>query len=69
MPRYLLEDVGRGSTDPFMISDYTHGESKQTKNSQVLLHVADFDWRLSPDPSHLQVDGTLAPPTGLKMCS
>uniref|UniRef100_A0A3P8S7Q1 Si:ch73-335m24.2 n=1 Tax=Amphiprion percula TaxID=161767 RepID=A0A3P8S7Q1_AMPPE len=24
-PRYLLEDVGRGSTDPFMISDYTHG--------------------------------------------
>lgn len=28
VPRYLLEDVGRGSTDPFMISDYTHGESK-----------------------------------------
>ncbi|XP_074505505.1 protein eva-1 homolog C isoform X1 [Sebastes fasciatus] len=25
VPRYLLEDVGRGSTDPFMISDYTHG--------------------------------------------
>ncbi|XP_042348959.1 protein eva-1 homolog C isoform X2 [Plectropomus leopardus] len=24
VPRYLLEDVGRGSTDPFMISDYTH---------------------------------------------
>uniref|UniRef100_A0A3Q3DHA0 Si:ch73-335m24.2 n=1 Tax=Hippocampus comes TaxID=109280 RepID=A0A3Q3DHA0_HIPCM len=23
-PRYLLEDVGRGTTDPFMISDYTH---------------------------------------------
>uniref|UniRef100_H2L6H7 Si:ch73-335m24.2 n=1 Tax=Oryzias latipes TaxID=8090 RepID=H2L6H7_ORYLA len=23
-PKYLLEDVGRGSTDPFMISDYTH---------------------------------------------
>uniref|UniRef100_A0A3B3VXK5 Si:ch73-335m24.2 n=1 Tax=Poecilia latipinna TaxID=48699 RepID=A0A3B3VXK5_9TELE len=23
-PRYLLEDVGRGSTDPFMISDLTH---------------------------------------------
>uniref|UniRef100_A0A3Q2ZDN6 Si:ch73-335m24.2 n=1 Tax=Kryptolebias marmoratus TaxID=37003 RepID=A0A3Q2ZDN6_KRYMA len=23
-PRYLLEDVGRGSTDPFLISDYTH---------------------------------------------
>ncbi|XP_029972778.1 protein eva-1 homolog C isoform X2 [Salarias fasciatus] len=25
VPRYLLEDVGRGSTDPFLISDYTHG--------------------------------------------
>lgn len=25
VPRYLLDDVGRGSTDPFMISDYTHG--------------------------------------------
>ncbi|XP_029369109.1 protein eva-1 homolog C [Echeneis naucrates] len=25
VPRYLLEDVGRGSTDPFMIEDYTHG--------------------------------------------
>ncbi|XP_062333126.1 protein eva-1 homolog C isoform X1 [Osmerus eperlanus] len=25
VPRYLLEDVGRGPTDPFMISDYTHG--------------------------------------------
>ncbi|XP_041846144.1 protein eva-1 homolog C isoform X2 [Melanotaenia boesemani] len=25
VPRYLLEDMGRGSTDPFMISDYTHG--------------------------------------------
>ncbi|KAM6953414.1 protein eva-1 homolog C isoform 2-T2 [Aplochiton taeniatus] len=25
VPRYLLEDVGRGSTDPFTISDYTHG--------------------------------------------
>ncbi|KAI3351596.1 hypothetical protein L3Q82_020434 [Scortum barcoo] len=25
VPRYLLEDVGRGRTDPFMISDYTHG--------------------------------------------
>ncbi|XP_056150300.1 protein eva-1 homolog C [Lampris incognitus] len=25
VPRYLLADVGRGSTDPFMISDYTHG--------------------------------------------
>ncbi|XP_039975813.1 protein eva-1 homolog C isoform X2 [Xiphias gladius] len=25
VPRYLLEDVGRGSTDPFRISDYTHG--------------------------------------------
>ncbi|XP_035525339.1 protein eva-1 homolog C isoform X1 [Morone saxatilis] len=25
VPKYLLEDVGRGSTDPFMISDYTHG--------------------------------------------
>lgn len=41
VPRYLLEDVGRGSTDPFMISDYTHGE-KKAKNPQVLLHVADF---------------------------
>uniref|UniRef100_A0A668VV75 SUEL-type lectin domain-containing protein n=1 Tax=Oreochromis aureus TaxID=47969 RepID=A0A668VV75_OREAU len=26
-----------------------------------------FDWLLSPEPSRLQVDGTLAPPTGLKM--
>lgn len=68
MPRYLLEGVGRGSTDPFMISDYTHGENK-TENPQVLLHVADLVWRLSSDPSHLQVDGTLAPSTGLKMCS
>ncbi|MFT7810246.1 protein eva-1 homolog C-like isoform X1 [Arapaima gigas] len=25
VPRYLLEDVGRGSTDPFSIADYTHG--------------------------------------------
>ncbi|XP_061582336.1 protein eva-1 homolog C isoform X1 [Cololabis saira] len=25
VPKYLLEDVGRGTTDPFMISDYTHG--------------------------------------------
>ncbi|XP_034546289.1 protein eva-1 homolog C [Notolabrus celidotus] len=26
VPRYLLDDVGRGgSTDPFMITDYTHG--------------------------------------------
>ncbi|XP_056898812.1 protein eva-1 homolog C isoform X2 [Takifugu flavidus] len=25
VPRYLLEDVGRGSVDPFLISDYTHG--------------------------------------------
>ncbi|XP_036424910.1 protein eva-1 homolog C isoform X1 [Colossoma macropomum] len=25
VPRYLLEDVGRGDTDPFLISDYTHG--------------------------------------------
>ncbi|XP_061642573.1 protein eva-1 homolog C isoform X1 [Phyllopteryx taeniolatus] len=25
VPRYVLEDVGRGTTDPFMISDYTHG--------------------------------------------
>ncbi|XP_034037651.1 protein eva-1 homolog C isoform X2 [Thalassophryne amazonica] len=25
VPRYLLEDMGRGTTDPFMISDYTHG--------------------------------------------
>ncbi|XP_030251810.1 protein eva-1 homolog C isoform X1 [Sparus aurata] len=25
VPRYLLEDVGRGSTDPFLISDFTHG--------------------------------------------
>lgn len=28
VPRYLLEDVGRGSVDPFLISDYTHGEVK-----------------------------------------
>ncbi|XP_030622756.1 protein eva-1 homolog C [Chanos chanos] len=25
VPKYLLEDVGRGSTDPFLISDLTHG--------------------------------------------
>nr|XP_055034312.1 protein eva-1 homolog C isoform X2 [Misgurnus anguillicaudatus] len=25
VPRYLLEDVGRGNLDPFLISDYTHG--------------------------------------------
>ncbi|KAG7329143.1 hypothetical protein KOW79_007317 [Hemibagrus wyckioides] len=25
VPRYLLEDMGRGGTDPFRISDYTHG--------------------------------------------
>ncbi|XP_018588982.2 protein eva-1 homolog C isoform X2 [Scleropages formosus] len=25
VPKYLLEDVGRGSTDPFSIADYTHG--------------------------------------------
>ncbi|XP_077104160.1 protein eva-1 homolog C isoform X2 [Siphateles boraxobius] len=25
VPRYLLEDVGRGNTDPFLLSDYTHG--------------------------------------------
>lgn len=25
VPRYLLEDVGRGNIDPFLISDYTHG--------------------------------------------
>lgn len=48
VPRYLLEDVGRGSTDPFMISDYTHGENK-TENPQVLLHVAESELRpLSP---------------------
>lgn len=35
VPRYLLEDVGRGSTDPFMISDLTHGEELVTF-SQVL---------------------------------
>lgn len=28
-----------------------------------------FDWRMSSVPSHLQVDGILAPPTGHKMCS
>lgn len=26
VPRYLLEDVGRGGADPFRISDYTHGK-------------------------------------------
>ncbi|XP_056328218.1 protein eva-1 homolog C isoform X1 [Danio aesculapii] len=25
VPRYLLEDVGRGNIDPFLLSDYTHG--------------------------------------------
>uniref|UniRef100_A0AAQ4RVD4 Si:ch73-335m24.2 n=1 Tax=Gasterosteus aculeatus aculeatus TaxID=481459 RepID=A0AAQ4RVD4_GASAC len=64
VPRYLLEDVGRGSTDPFMISDYTHGERKQKRCTGIVARS-----RLSPDPSHLQVDGTLAPPTGLKTCS
>lgn len=69
VPRYLLEDVGRGSTDPFLISDFTHGESKAEGSLRFLLHAADFDRRLSSDPSRLQVDGTLAPPTGLKTCS
>lgn len=41
VPRYLLEDVGRGSTDPFMISDYTHGENKGQRILEVELHVAD----------------------------
>ncbi len=26
VPRYLLEDVGRGNIDPFLLSDYTHGK-------------------------------------------
>ncbi|XP_016101389.1 protein eva-1 homolog C-like isoform X2 [Sinocyclocheilus grahami] len=25
VPRYLLEDVGRGNLDPFLLSDYSHG--------------------------------------------
>ncbi|XP_051945097.1 protein eva-1 homolog C-like isoform X2 [Xyrauchen texanus] len=25
VPQYLLEDVGRGKIDPFLLSDYTHG--------------------------------------------
>ncbi|XP_042594325.1 protein eva-1 homolog C-like isoform X2 [Cyprinus carpio] len=25
VPRYLLEDVGHGNIDPFLLSDYTHG--------------------------------------------
>ncbi|XP_037316244.2 protein eva-1 homolog C isoform X3 [Pungitius pungitius] len=40
VPRYLLEDVGRGSTDPFMISDYTHGESKQKRCTDFPERVA-----------------------------
>uniref|UniRef100_A0A671WIZ0 SUEL-type lectin domain-containing protein n=1 Tax=Sparus aurata TaxID=8175 RepID=A0A671WIZ0_SPAAU len=44
---------------------FTHGESKAEGSLRFLLHAADFDWRLSSDPSRLQVDGTLAPPTGL----
>lgn len=67
VPRYLLEDVGRGSTDPFMISDYTHGENKGQRILKVQLHVADV-WAQTPS-SRLQVDGTLAPPTGIKTCS
>uniref|UniRef100_A0A1A7W999 SUEL-type lectin domain-containing protein n=1 Tax=Iconisemion striatum TaxID=60296 RepID=A0A1A7W999_9TELE len=35
VPRYLLEDVGRGSTDPFMISDYTHGEADTNRFSCI----------------------------------
>ena len=37
VPRYLLEDVGRGSTDPFLISDFTHGESKAEEGLQVFV--------------------------------
>lgn len=29
VPRYLLEDIGRGGADPFRISDYTHGKMKK----------------------------------------
>uniref|UniRef100_A0A673CXL8 Si:ch73-335m24.2 n=1 Tax=Sphaeramia orbicularis TaxID=375764 RepID=A0A673CXL8_9TELE len=37
-----------------------------TSVSSQVLKSPDFDWCLRPDPSHLQVDGTLGPPTGLK---
>lgn len=32
VPRYLLEDMGRGEADPFRISDYTHGKMKKKMN-------------------------------------
>lgn len=39
VPRCVLVNVGRGSTDPFVISDSPHGESKN--ESLVLLHVTE----------------------------
>ena len=29
VPRFLLEETGRGTSDPFEISDYTHGKNKR----------------------------------------
>lgn len=46
VPRYLLEDVGRGSADPFLISDYTHGEI-QPQNSHFWLLLTGV-WAQSP---------------------
>uniref|UniRef100_A0A3Q2ZAT9 Si:ch73-335m24.2 n=1 Tax=Kryptolebias marmoratus TaxID=37003 RepID=A0A3Q2ZAT9_KRYMA len=36
VPRYLLEDVGRGSTDPFLISDYTHGKTSKDFSTRLV---------------------------------
>lgn len=46
VPRYLLEDVGRGSVDPFLISDYTHGEINPGNSSFWLLLTG--VWAQSP---------------------
>lgn len=53
VPRYLLEDVGRGLTDPFMISDYTHGENKGANP----LAFAACSRCLSSDPAPLSPAG------------
>lgn len=61
VPQYLLEDMDRGSSDPFLISD---GEGFGLSRSSSL----GFCFVFEPWPSHLQVDGSLAPPTGLTTC-
>uniref|UniRef100_H2TG17 Uncharacterized protein n=1 Tax=Takifugu rubripes TaxID=31033 RepID=H2TG17_TAKRU len=45
------------------------GTRKHLRVSFTCGFLAAFDWRVSSVPSHLQVDGILAPPTGHKMCS